>query len=140
MFPQNCLSELFLLNYAPLLKKTLSKTLPTGTICPICPIGRIAAVKMTRLPKINYIFSVTPVQPTSHWFNTCITTTFYWKHKSQQHLPTCVIQTNIHTETHPHPSNNLPPNAGEISAPTPIYFSCRIDSSQALPGPLCYNS
>lgn len=51
---------------------------------PISIIGRIATIKMMILPRLNYLFSMIPIQPTAKWFNTLDTTrtSFYWKNKT----------------------------------------------------------
>ena len=53
---------------------------------PLTLIGRISAVKMNILPKINYLFSMTPVTPPSGWFSSLdnAVTKFYWKHQQPQ--------------------------------------------------------
>ncbi|KAI2645143.1 LINE-1 retrotransposable element ORF2 protein [Labeo rohita] len=47
-------------------------------------MGRISATKMSILPKINYLFSMIPTQPTRIWFKSLdsIITKFYWENKT----------------------------------------------------------
>lgn len=47
-------------------------------------MGRISTIKMTILPKVNYIFSMTPIQPPASWFKSLDSaiTQFYWKNKT----------------------------------------------------------
>ena len=47
-------------------------------------MGRISTIKMTILPKVNYLLSMTPVQPTTSWFKSLDSaiTKFYWKNKT----------------------------------------------------------
>lgn len=76
------LSELFNLNYTPLLKN-IEDDFKRWTKLPLTLIGRIATVKMKTLPQINYLFSLLPITPTDNWFQTLnsLTTQFYWKNK-----------------------------------------------------------
>ena len=76
------LSELFHLNYNPLLK-TIEDDLQRWMNLPLSLLGRIATVKMKILPHINYLFSMLPIIPTDKWFKSIdsITTHFYWKNK-----------------------------------------------------------
>ena len=77
------LSELFGLNFTPLLK-TIDDDLHRWMNLPLSIIGRIATIKMTILPKINYLFSMIPSQPTHTWFKSLDSTItkFYWKNKT----------------------------------------------------------
>lgn len=77
------LSELVTLNFTPLLK-TIEEDLLRWLNLPISITGRIAAIKMTILPKINYLFSMIPTHPTLTWFKSLdsIITHFYWKNKT----------------------------------------------------------
>ncbi len=61
------LSELFSLNFIPLLK-SVQDDLNRWTNLPISLLGRIAIIKMSILPKINYLFSMLPVFPDKSWF------------------------------------------------------------------------
>lgn len=86
------LSELFNLNYTPLLKK-IEDDYKRWNKLPLTLIGRIAAVKMKTLPQIIYLFSMIPTTPTAKWFKTLdsLTTHFYWKDKKNKnctHNPT----------------------------------------------------
>ena len=86
------LSELFNLNYTPLLKK-MEDDYKRWNKLPLTLIGRIAAVKMKTLPQIIYLFSMIPTTPTAKWFKTLdsLTTHFYWKDKKNKnctHNPT----------------------------------------------------
>ena len=76
------LSELFSLNFTPLLK-TITDDLERWMNLPISLTGRIATVKMSILPKINYLFSMIPIQPTLTWFKSLdsIISKYYWKNK-----------------------------------------------------------
>uniref|UniRef100_A0A673NCB7 Reverse transcriptase domain-containing protein n=1 Tax=Sinocyclocheilus rhinocerous TaxID=307959 RepID=A0A673NCB7_9TELE len=76
------LSELTGLNFTPLLK-TLEDDLHRWLNLPLSIQGRIAIIKMTVLPKINYLFSMIPTQPSLTWFKSLdsIITRFYWKNK-----------------------------------------------------------
>ena len=56
------LSELFNLNYTPLLKK-IEDDYKRWTKLPLTLIGWIATVKMKTLPQINYLFSMIPTTP-----------------------------------------------------------------------------
>ena len=77
------LSELFNLNYTPLLKN-IEDDFKRWTKLPLTLIGRIATVKMKTLPQINYQFSLLPITPTDNWFQTLnsLTTQFYWNQES----------------------------------------------------------
>lgn len=77
------LSELFDLNFSPLLK-TITDNLNRWINLPLNLIGRIATVKMSILPKINYLFTMIPTQPTPSWFKSLdsIISKFYWKNKT----------------------------------------------------------
>ena len=74
------MSDLCSVSYLQLLQSTeedpnCRKNLPTSFI------GRTATVTMNVLPKINYLSSITPILPTSHWFNLdSAVAKFYWKH------------------------------------------------------------
>ena len=70
------------LNSNPLLKKVVYD-LNRWINVPVSLIGRIATVKMTILPKINYIFSMIPTQTPLTWFNSTITI-FYWEKQKNQ--------------------------------------------------------
>ena len=76
------LSELYTLNYAPLLNK-IEDDYKRWNKLPLTLIGRIATVKMKTLPQINYLFSMIPSTPTDYWFKKLdsLTTHFYWKDK-----------------------------------------------------------
>lgn len=76
------LSELFNLNYIPLLNKT-TQDLKRWNNLPLSLMGRIATVKMKILPRMNYLFSVLPVTPTDNWFSSVnsLVTKFYWKNQ-----------------------------------------------------------
>lgn len=74
--------DLFKLNHSPLLQEIID-SLERWNNLPLSLIGRIASIKMNILPKVNYLFAMTPVTPPSEWFaslNTTITK-FYWKKK-----------------------------------------------------------
>ncbi len=77
------LSELFGLIYTPLLK-TIDDDLQRWMNLPLSIMGRISVIKMTILPKLNYLFTMTPTQPTLSWFKSLdsIITKFYWKNKT----------------------------------------------------------
>lgn len=77
------LSELFNLNYSPLLKK-ITDDLKRWNNLPLSLNGRIASVKMKILPQINYLFSMLPITPTDEWFKSLDTLTSYfdWKNKT----------------------------------------------------------
>ena len=77
------LSELIGLNFTPLLK-TIDDDLHRWMNLPQSISGRIAIIKMTILPKMNYLFSMIPLHPTLTWFNSLdsIITKFYWKNKT----------------------------------------------------------
>ncbi len=77
------LPELFGLNYTPLLK-TIDDDLQRWMNLPLSIMGRISVIKMTILPKLNYLFTMTPTQPTLSWFKSLdsIITKFYWKNKT----------------------------------------------------------
>lgn len=79
------LSELFHLNYTPLLK-TIEDDLRRWMNLPLSLIGRIATVKLKILPHINYYFSMLPVTPTDKWFKSIdsLITHFYWKNKKNK--------------------------------------------------------
>lgn len=91
------LSELFLLNFMPLLK-TIEDDLNCWMTLPISIIGRIATIKMTILPKINYLFTMIPTQPTTQWFNILdrLTTKFYWKNKKPRMKLTTMQKDKAH--------------------------------------------
>ena len=72
------LSELFKLNFNPF-TKTITDDLQRWTNLPLSLLGRIATIKMTVLPKINYLFSMTPIQPPPVWFKSLDTTGFIGK-------------------------------------------------------------
>ena len=76
------LSELFNLNYAPLIKK-IEDDYKQWNKVPLTLIGRIATVKNKTLPQINYLFSMLPTTPTDNWLKKLdsLTTHFYWKDK-----------------------------------------------------------
>ena len=76
------LSELFTVNYTPLLRK-IKDEYKRWSKHQLTLIGRIAAVKMKTLPQINYLFSMIPITPKDKWFKTLnsLTTHFYWKNK-----------------------------------------------------------
>lgn len=118
------LSELFILNYTPLLK-TISDTLLRWTNLPLSLIGRIASIKMTILPKINYLFSMIPSKPTHSWFKSLdsIINKYYWKNKTPRikltpyrnpkHKEDYQLQTFINTSSqinYSTYSNGLTPN------------------------------
>ena len=77
------LSELVTLNFTPLLKK-IEDDLLRWLNLPISIIGRIAAIKMTILPKMYYLFSMIPTHPILTWFKSLesIFTHFFWKNKT----------------------------------------------------------
>ncbi|XP_051807528.1 LINE-1 retrotransposable element ORF2 protein isoform X1 [Acanthochromis polyacanthus] len=77
------LSELLSLNYTPLLK-TITDTLLRWVNLPLSLTGRIASIKMTILPKINYLFSMIPLKPTHSWFKSLDSAInkYYWKNKT----------------------------------------------------------
>ena len=77
------LSELNGLNFTPLLK-TIDDDLHRWMNLPLSILGRIGLVKMTTLPKINYLLSMIPTHPSLTWFNSLnsIITKFYWKNKT----------------------------------------------------------
>lgn len=76
------LSELFTLNFPPL-RKQIQDDLQRWMNLPISIAGRISVIKMSILPKVNYLFSMTPVQPTYSWLKSLDSTInkFYWKNK-----------------------------------------------------------
>lgn len=51
---------------------------------PLSIIGRINTIKMMMLPKLNYLFTMIPTQPTAAFFTTLdtIMTSFYWGEKN----------------------------------------------------------
>uniref|UniRef100_A0A3B1K755 Reverse transcriptase domain-containing protein n=1 Tax=Astyanax mexicanus TaxID=7994 RepID=A0A3B1K755_ASTMX len=75
-------SELFSLNFNPLLTSIQDST-QRWIKLPINLLGRIAAVKMFILPKVNYLFKMLPVVPTYKWFKeiNSVINQFYWKNK-----------------------------------------------------------
>lgn len=77
------LSELFGLNFSPLLK-TINDDLHRWMNLPLSIMGRISVIKMTILPKLNYLFTMIPALPTLTWFKSLdsIITKFYWKNKT----------------------------------------------------------
>ena len=77
------LSELVNLNLTPLLK-TITDSLNRWKNLPLSLIGRIAAIKMSILPKITYILSMIPIIPCQSWFKSLDSTitSFYWKNKT----------------------------------------------------------
>ena len=95
IFPK--LSELFHLNFMPLLK-TIEDDLNRWMTLPISIIGHIATIKMTILPQMYYLFTMIPTQPTTHWFNTIdrLTTTFYWKNKKPRIKLTTIQKDKAH--------------------------------------------
>ncbi len=76
------LSELPNLNYSPLLK-TITDNLLRWMNLPLSILGRIATIKMSVLPKVNYLLTMISSQPSLHWFKSLdsIITKFYWKNK-----------------------------------------------------------
>lgn len=79
------MSELPNLNFTPLLK-TINNDLQRWMNLPLSILGRIASVKMTILPKINYLLTMIPIHPPSSWFKSLdsVITRFYWKNKPQR--------------------------------------------------------
>lgn len=77
------LSELFNLNYTPLLK-SIQNDLSCWTNLPISLSERISTIKMSVLPKINYLFTMIPSIPNLSWLNSLNTaiSQFYWKNKT----------------------------------------------------------
>lgn len=61
------LSELFNLNYTPLLKK-IEDDLKRWINLLLSLMGCIPTVKMKTLPQINYLFTMLPITPTDKWF------------------------------------------------------------------------
>ncbi len=61
------LSELFNLNYMPLLKK-IEDDIQRWINLSLSLTGRIATVKIKTLQQINYLFSMLPITPTDKWF------------------------------------------------------------------------
>ena len=76
------INDLYKLNYIPLMQE-IKDNLERWNTLPLTLIGRISAVKMNILPKINYLLSMTPVTPPSGWFSSLdnAVTKFYWKHQ-----------------------------------------------------------
>uniref|UniRef100_A0A672F570 Reverse transcriptase domain-containing protein n=1 Tax=Salarias fasciatus TaxID=181472 RepID=A0A672F570_SALFA len=76
------LSELITLNFTPLLK-TINDDLQRWMNIPLSLLGRIATIKMTILPKINYLLSMIPTHPPLIWFNSVDSSInkFCWKNK-----------------------------------------------------------
>lgn len=76
------ISDLFELNFTSVLKTT-ENDLKCWKNLSLSIIGRIATIKMSVLPKINYLFRMIPIQPTKKWFNTLNSTinNFYWKNQ-----------------------------------------------------------
>lgn len=74
------LSELFTLNFPPLLKK-IETDLQCWNNVPISIIGRISLIKMSVLPKIIYLIQMTHLSPSASWFQSLdsIINKFYWK-------------------------------------------------------------
>uniref|UniRef100_A0A3Q3MNQ2 Uncharacterized protein n=1 Tax=Labrus bergylta TaxID=56723 RepID=A0A3Q3MNQ2_9LABR len=74
------LNELFKLNNTPHLQEI--KDIQTSwNILPLFLIGRISTIKMKILPKVNYLFAMTPTTPPPSWFSSLNSTVtrFYWK-------------------------------------------------------------
>lgn len=77
------LSDLFGLNFTPLLN-SIDNDLQRWMNLPLSIMGRISVIKMSILPKINYLLSMIPIQPTPSWFKSLDSTItkFYWKNKT----------------------------------------------------------
>ena len=75
-------NDIFKLNFTPLLYN-IKEDLDRWNKLPLSLIGRISTVKMNILPKINYLLSMTPVNPPPGWFSSLnsAVSTFYWKGK-----------------------------------------------------------
>uniref|UniRef100_A0A669D815 Reverse transcriptase domain-containing protein n=1 Tax=Oreochromis niloticus TaxID=8128 RepID=A0A669D815_ORENI len=76
------LADLTKLNHIPLLKK-VEGDLARWKYLPISLMGRVAAIKMMVLPKINYLFSMIPTKPPQDWFRSLDSymSKFLWKNK-----------------------------------------------------------
>uniref|UniRef100_A0A669EVM6 Reverse transcriptase domain-containing protein n=1 Tax=Oreochromis niloticus TaxID=8128 RepID=A0A669EVM6_ORENI len=76
------LADLTKLNHIPLLKK-VQGDLARWKCLPISLMGRVAAIKMMVLPKINYLFSMIPTKPPQDWFRSLDSymSKFLWKNK-----------------------------------------------------------
>ena len=48
--------------------KSVQEDLQRWTNHPLSIMGRIFTIKMTILPKVNYLLSMIPIQPTTSWF------------------------------------------------------------------------
>ncbi len=77
------LSELFNLNFTPLLK-SIQTNLNHWTNLPISLSERISTIKMSVLPQVNYLFMMIPTLPNPPWLNSLNTSIsqFYWKNKT----------------------------------------------------------
>ena len=77
--------DLMALNFTPLLKN-IEDDLARWNKLPLSLIGWIAAIKMSVLPKLIYLFQMIPVTPHKKWFNKLdsLVTTFYWKQKKTE--------------------------------------------------------
>ena len=76
------LSDVPQLNFTPLIKQ-IENELARWRNLPLSLLGKIATIKMMVLPKVNYLFSMIPHQPSNQWFktlNSCIST-FLWSDK-----------------------------------------------------------
>lgn len=91
------LSDLISLNFTPLIE-TIENDLNCWINLPLSLVGRIAIIKMTIVPKINYLFSMIPTHPTLTWFKSIdsIITKFYWKNKmARLKLTTLHLHLNV---------------------------------------------
>lgn len=75
------LSELLNLNYTPLLK-TITDKLLCWMNFPLSLLGQTATIKMSVLPKVNYLLAMIPSQPSMSWVRSLDSIIkFYWKNK-----------------------------------------------------------
>ncbi len=90
------LKDLVALNFTPLLKN-FEDDLSRWNKLPLSLIGCIAAIKINILPKLIYLFQMTPVTSPKKWFNKLdsLITSFYWKQKK----PRIKLSTLQHTKS-----------------------------------------